>query len=242
MISNSNERFEAKKRIEECNTNIIRLASELAKIEVIEIQTNAQKSIKAALQPVLPEHKCSDCLFFKIEGIPEKEHQFKNIDLYLTINFNHAKEEFLDKYITFGIKAGELKIYPDNCFLPFQNRRFRNPFLISIDGSTYWEVTNIGDEEEQPGWRFETTDETETTLKVGGIIQEQWAKIQIINKPFHIKAIFKVFKEDIVLVKSNFLPDNIDENKRTLIKNKIISYLYQKYFNSYVSKVELNHD
>ncbi len=239
--SDPTTRFGLKKKIEECEAKSRRLEEKIRNIKIIELQA-ASNSIQANLQPVSPDHKCPDCLFFKIEGTEITDNGLSNINLYLTINLNHKKLEILDGSVTFGIKAGELKLFLKNCLLPFQNRRVKNPVLISINGDIYWEISNIGDEENQPGWRFQTSDETENILKRGSIIQEQWAKIQVTNKPCHIKGVFEVFKEDIALVKSNFLPDDINDNKRALIETQIISYLYKEYFNPYLSRVEFNYD
>ncbi|WP_139240688.1 hypothetical protein [Geitlerinema sp. PCC 9228] len=90
--------------------------------------------MSASAQPE-PENKCSDCLFMRLTGTPVRSlwPWQKLIELNLTLAFGEQSQKLPAGEVSFGIKAGELRLTLKNGFIPYRKRELNNDiFELSI--------------------------------------------------------------------------------------------------------------
>jgi len=87
-----------------------------------------------------PENKYPDCLYMKLTATPMYSRPFplfkrvlKNIELSLTLSFNEEPIKWEDgSSISFGIKAGELRLKLENGKILYKDRQWNNTFTPSV--------------------------------------------------------------------------------------------------------------
>lgn len=87
-----------------------------------------------SLSQTEPENKCPDCLQMTLTGIPVQtveppdyleflqSFQTRQIDLYLTLQFNQQWESFPQGRIQFGLKGGALRLRVEGGEVPYESR------------------------------------------------------------------------------------------------------------------------
>jgi hypothetical protein len=85
----------------------------------------------------LPENRCPDCLYLKLEGkTVGKQGLFapiqNRIDFDLDINFNEQWEQMPGGRIKFGLTGGELRLKLENGSIPYELRELKSKFELAI--------------------------------------------------------------------------------------------------------------
>lgn len=90
------------------------------------------------------ENKCPDCLYLKLKGrlvprtrpwlpfLPLKP-AVRQIDLYLTLNFDCQWLSLLGGRVKYGLVGGDLRLYLVNGTIPYPNRAFNNKLVPTIE-------------------------------------------------------------------------------------------------------------
>jgi hypothetical protein len=172
-------------------------------------------------------NQCPNFLSLALELIPLQSKE--EFDLCLSLNLNQDTATILDGSLRFGIRQAKLELELENCLISTLETR---PF-DSYDNTT--EVSDIN-----PTWILAVQQDRVQPILKGNWTDKKLGKIRATGKPAKITAILTINPTDIYTSEIEGLwRHDISPNKHGILERKLALFLFENYFNPYVSRLEL---
>ena len=118
---------------------------------------------------VTKHNNCPDCLYMETAGNPKfrsSETAARQVELYLTINFNEQWEELPGGYVKFGLRGGELRLSLKRGVIPYQSRSLAGRLVLDIEKERQSQSSSSVQRHRQASVEASVKDKLEQTAKI----------------------------------------------------------------------------
>ena len=187
-------------------------------------------------QPIEHQNVCPDCLYLELEELPGPPAApgTAQIDLHATLAFNTEWQPLLDGRVKLSLTGGQLQLRIEN------GKLLASGALAGAVETAMGRATK-GGSGQAPSWLFTTN--LDAIALVGKIESVQLGRLQIVEPPCRLSAVFQLLLPDLHISDAEGLwPHGISPNKHAILERALAKILLASRFSPYISWIQWCYD